>query len=128
AAGGVGASAGRPGLTPLASVRFPYRAFVLTTSKPVGLDSGSVVVRENGQPVNGVSVIRATSAKTGTFGAVLVIDASDSMRGAAIGGAMKAARVFASHKAAGASLCFFSSKRRHTSWPRDWSSDVCSSD
>src|SRR5207253_5415182 len=25
-------------------------------------------------------------------------------------------------------LFFFSSRRRHTSWPRDWSSDVCSSD
>src|SRR6266702_5363639 len=25
-------------------------------------------------------------------------------------------------------LFFFSSKRRHTRWPRDWSSDVCSSD
>src|SRR5439155_7960729 len=23
---------------------------------------------------------------------------------------------------------FFASRRRHTSWPRDWSSDVCSSD
>src|SRR5690625_6678023 len=23
---------------------------------------------------------------------------------------------------------FFSSRRRHTGWPRDWSSDVCSSD
>src|SRR5690625_6559129 len=35
----------------------------------------------------------------------------------------------------GASICFFvhwffffSSRRRHTRWPRDWSSDVCSSD
>src|SRR5215208_6351548 len=28
-----------------------------------------------------------------------------------------------------ASFCFFfSSRRRHTRWPRDWSSDVCSSD
>src|SRR5207253_6795217 len=27
------------------------------------------------------------------------------------------------------SVCFFfSSRRRHTRWPRDWSSDVCSSD
>src|SRR5690625_5605231 len=28
------------------------------------------------------------------------------------------------------SICsfFFSSRRRHTRWPRDWSSDVCSSD
>src|SRR5690625_3393057 len=25
-------------------------------------------------------------------------------------------------------LFFFSSRRRHTSWPRDWNSDVCSSD
>src|SRR5207253_4065365 len=24
--------------------------------------------------------------------------------------------------------CFFSSRRQHTRWPRDWSSDVCSSD
>src|SRR5690625_3200246 len=27
-----------------------------------------------------------------------------------------------------ASSFFFSSRRRHTRWPRDWSSDVCSSD
>src|SRR5437660_7928539 len=26
------------------------------------------------------------------------------------------------------SIYFFSSRRRHTRWPRDWSSDVCSSD
>src|SRR5690625_6499278 len=26
------------------------------------------------------------------------------------------------------SVFFFSSRRRHTIWPRDWSSDVCSSD
>src|SRR5690625_5389933 len=25
-------------------------------------------------------------------------------------------------------VIFFSSRRRHTRWPRDWSSDVCSSD
>src|SRR5439155_9188189 len=28
----------------------------------------------------------------------------------------------------GVVLFFFSSRRRHTRWPRDWSSDVCSSD
>src|SRR5271166_2196543 len=27
-----------------------------------------------------------------------------------------------------ATIFFFSSRRRHTRWPRDWSSDVCSSD
>src|SRR5215510_1056401 len=33
------------------------------------------------------------------------------------------------HDAPGTLAClfFFSSRRRHTSWPRDWSSDVCSS-
>src|SRR5690625_5735799 len=25
-------------------------------------------------------------------------------------------------------MFFFSSRRRHTRWPRDWSSDVCSTD
>src|SRR5439155_11795494 len=32
--------------------------------------------------------------------------------------------------ACGVAACFFffSSRRRHTRWPRDWSSDVCSSD
>src|SRR5207253_6482630 len=25
-------------------------------------------------------------------------------------------------------IYYFSSRRRHTRWPRDWSSDVCSSD
>src|SRR5215208_6933763 len=28
----------------------------------------------------------------------------------------------------GGGCFFFSSRRRHTRWPRDWSSDVCSSD
>src|SRR5207253_4511604 len=28
----------------------------------------------------------------------------------------------------GGMFFFFSSRRRHTRWPRDWSSDVCSSD
>src|SRR5439155_18960884 len=34
------------------------------------------------------------------------------------------------HKRAAYAAClfFFSSRRRHTRWPRDWSSDVCSSD
>src|SRR5690625_7787157 len=31
-------------------------------------------------------------------------------------------------KKCGTLVYFFSSRRRHTRWPRDWSSDVCSSD
>jgi tight adherence protein B len=93
-----------PQLTPLASVQFPYRAFVLTASVPVQLGSSNVVVRENGQPVNNVSVLRASKVASGTFGAVLVVDASDSMRGAAIAGAVQAAREFLAHKAPNAAL------------------------
>src|SRR5207253_3275692 len=33
-----------------------------------------------------------------------------------------------SRKRSWTSSFFFSSRRRHTRWPRDWSSDVCSSD
>src|SRR5437870_13389477 len=32
------------------------------------------------------------------------------------------------HYAVALVFFFFSSRRRHTRWPRDWSSDVCSSD
>src|SRR5439155_13254912 len=32
------------------------------------------------------------------------------------------------HRASRCVSFFFSSRRRHTRWPRDWSSDVCSSD
>src|SRR5439155_18419606 len=37
---------------------------------------------------------------------------------------------FVSHEIYSGFVCsfFFSSRRRHTRWPRDWSSDVCSSD
>src|SRR5437870_6266803 len=34
----------------------------------------------------------------------------------------------AAARPSGPPFFFFSSRRRHTRWPRDWSSDVCSSD
>lgn len=84
-------------LTPLRSFVFPDRAFVLTTPKPVALDSKSVHVRENGRAVHGVSVVQATTASGGTFGVVLVVDASYSMHGTPIVDALAAAREFAAH-------------------------------
>jgi tight adherence protein B len=83
---------GGPGLTRLASVHFPYRAFVFTAAQPVPLTPGSVVVHENGRSVNGVSIVPASAA--GASGTVLLLDASNSMRGAPIAHEMKAARVF----------------------------------
>src|SRR5690625_7592262 len=36
--------------------------------------------------------------------------------------------IFANSNSSKFVIFFFSSRRRHTRWPRDWSSDVCSSD
>jgi tight adherence protein B len=51
--------------------------------------------------MHGVSVIPAQEAASGQFGVVLVLDASNSMRGDAIEGAMTAARAFADHRQPG---------------------------
>jgi tight adherence protein B len=85
-------------LRPTRAVLFPDRAYVLSLPTGAYLSPSSVVVRENGKVVNGVTVVPASSAKTGQFGTVLVIDASDSMRGDAIAAATAAARAFADHR------------------------------
>src|SRR5439155_24291683 len=45
-----------------------------------------------------------------------------------IGVATAALEKAAEYAARRVQIFFFSSRRRHTRWPRDWSSDVCSSD
>src|SRR3954454_22315827 len=92
------ASADAPGLTPLTSARFPDRAFVLTLPSERRLTGADVEVREGGEPVASPSLVPADSVGKGTFGSVLVIDASKSMRGGAIAGAMAAARAFAGRR------------------------------
>jgi hypothetical protein len=82
-------------LTELTGARFPDRAFVLTLPEPVVLDPSRVTVRENGEGVEALTVLPATAAAQGEFAVVLVIDASKSMRGPAIEGAVEAARAFA---------------------------------
>jgi tight adherence protein B len=73
---------------------FPERAFVLSLPAEMRLSPSEVRVFENGKPVSGLNVIPAGgSAKQ--FGVMLLIDASNSMRGKAIEGAMAAARIFA---------------------------------
>src|SRR3712207_7324918 len=48
--------------------------------------------------------------------------------GWAEGGGREATKNGSTRWRCGASFCFFSSRRRHTRYWRDWSSDVCSSD
>jgi tight adherence protein B len=66
----------------------------LPSSKRIQLSRFTVL--ENGKPVLGATVVPASAA--GNFGALLVIDASNSMHGAPIRGAMDAARTFAARR------------------------------
>lgn len=89
------ASAAQPNglhLRPTGGTTFPDRAYVLSLPEDALLSPDSVVVRENGKVVQDVTVVPASEADASEFGVVLVIDASKSMRGAAIEGAMSAAQ------------------------------------
>jgi len=86
------------GLRSTAGARFPDRTYVLTLPDEMVLQAGAVKVRENGKLVEDVSVVPANQAETGEFGVVLVVDASDSMKGTAIVRAMEAARAFATYR------------------------------
>ena len=73
---------------------FPKRAFVLTLPGKRSLGASDVRVLENGEPVSDVSLSAAGSSGGEDSGVVLVIDASNSMRGQAIRDALVAAREF----------------------------------
>jgi tight adherence protein B len=85
-------------LAEAAGGQFPDRAFVLTLSKEQPLTAKQVRVRENGQAVTGENVVPASNADPKQFGIVLVIDASDSMKGAPIASALQAAQLFVAHR------------------------------
>jgi tight adherence protein B len=88
-----------PKITAAGGAAFPERAYSLRIPSELALSASDIQVRENGQPVDEVRVVSARNASAGEFGTVLVIDASKSMRGAAIRGAMKAAQAFADQRA-----------------------------
>jgi tight adherence protein B len=82
-----------------AQAPFPDRAYILSLPTQRELTAKQVRVFENGQRVSDFSVVAAQAATEKQFGVVLVIDASDSMRGRGIAGAMRAARAFAAKRA-----------------------------
>jgi tight adherence protein B len=96
--GPASAFADAPDLTPLTSARFPDRAFVLTLPSERPLAADDVEVLEDGEVVASPSLAPADSLGRTAFGNVLVIDASKSMRGDAITGAMAAAQAFAGRR------------------------------
>jgi tight adherence protein B len=78
--------------------KFPDKTLVLTLPQQHVLSASDVLLRENGQQVAGVKVVPGNAAGARTFGVVLVIDTSESMRGAPIAAAMEAARQFAANR------------------------------
>jgi tight adherence protein B len=82
-------------VTPTGKAAWPDREFVVALPSGQRVESSRFKVLENGKPVLGTSVLPA-SALAG--GVALVIDASDSMKGAPIRGAMYAARAFAARR------------------------------
>jgi tight adherence protein B len=69
---------------------FPDRVYIYRTPVPSALSAANIQVTENDSAVSSLAV--DSSAKSS--GAILLIDASNSMKGAPIAGAMAAARAF----------------------------------
>jgi tight adherence protein B len=85
-----------PGLRDAPGTGFPDRFYLLQLPAPRTLEASHLTISENGQPVTGVGVEPPDS---GTSGVVLLIDASNSMKGQPIVGAMEAARAFLAKRA-----------------------------
>ena len=84
-------------LIPTGTAVWPDRGFVVSLRSGQRIQGSRFSVLENGRPVLDARVVPA-SAVRGSFGAMLVIDTSNSMRGAPIRGAMDAARAFAARR------------------------------
>src|SRR5262249_10081342 len=82
---------------PTGKASWPDRAIVVTLPSGQRVVPSRFKVLENGKPVLGQTVVPASQAG-GSFGAALVIDASNSMHGAPIRGAINAARAFAARR------------------------------
>ena len=83
--------AGAPRLAESPNSGFPDRAYLLQLPERQALTAAGVTVTENGGPVSGLAVVPPGGAATG---AILLIDASNSMQGPPLQGAMAAARAF----------------------------------
>ena len=79
-----------PKLSEAQDSEFPDRVYLYRTPVETALTASNLDVTENGGPVSGLSVDSGSKSS----GAILLIDASNSMAGAPIAGAMAAARAF----------------------------------
>lgn len=77
---------------------FPVRTDVLTLPTGRKLAIGDIRVTENGHPIAEPTLVPASEAAKKTFGAMLVLDASYSMKGAPLTAAIAAAQAFAAQR------------------------------
>ena len=87
-----------PSLTPAGDATFPQRSFILTLPAGTEARASQINVSENGGPVRGLDVEAADAAQRSRLGVVLVVDASNSMRGEPLNQAFAAAREFATER------------------------------
>lgn len=92
---GVSAVSG-PALREAPDSRFPDRIYILQLPERGNITSSTVTVTENGYPVDGLGV--AAPGASSTAGVILLVDASNSMEGAPIQGAVAAAKAFAAER------------------------------
>ncbi len=125
-AAGVGSSAradstsGFTHLTPIGRVRAPERGFLLDLPPTTQVTRDQVGLFENGRPIRSFT-LSPIQAVGGNFGVVLVLDASESMRGPAAQASLAAARAFVDR--AGSSerigLVAFNARATVLATPRD---------
>ena len=84
-------------LTQVGRLRLPDRGYLVDLPRHVAISRRDVTVRENGRRVDDLRLMPLEESSA-TVGVVLVIDASDSMRGASFRGALDAARKFVATK------------------------------
>jgi tight adherence protein B len=93
-------------LTEAGGAKFPNRAFVLSLPTTRTLTADQIQVTEDGNSVAGVTLTPASATGNTAFGAVLVVDASESMAGDPIRAAMAAARAFEARRNLNEQLAF----------------------
>jgi tight adherence protein B len=91
------ASAATIELTPIGRLPFPERGYVVDLPPGAAVAPDAVRIRENGRLVRDVDVAPLDEAEI-HFGVVLALDASESMTGVPLQGAVDAARSFVAHR------------------------------
>jgi Flp pilus assembly protein TadB/Mg-chelatase subunit ChlD len=86
-------------LTQLPGVHYPNQLYLLSSNRSLQAPASQVKVTENGQPVQSLSVRAAGTVGSSDFGAVLLIDSSNSMGGPGTATAVAAAQKFLAARA-----------------------------